>query len=79
MIELAEKVVTLARELFGYQGRAVRMQSTDKDYLLDNPNRRCPIIEKARSELGYNPSVQLDDGLRRSLLWYGGNRVAEEA
>jgi nucleoside-diphosphate-sugar epimerase len=55
------------------------MQSTDKDYLLDNPNRRCPIIEKARSELGYNPSVQLDDGLRRSLLWYGGNRVAEEA
>jgi UDP-glucuronate decarboxylase len=79
MIELAEKVAALGRELFGYQGQVVRKQSTDKDYLLDNPNRRCPIIEKARRELGYNPSIQLDEGLRRSLLWYGGNRVAEEA
>ncbi len=79
MIELAEKVVALGRELFGYQGQVVRKQSADKDYLLDNPNRRCPIIEKARRELGYNPSIQLDEGLRRSLLWYGGNRVAEEA
>ena len=79
MIELAEKVAALGRELFGYQGQVVRKQSSDKDYLLDNPNRRCPIIEKARRELGYNPSIQLDEGLRRSLLWYGGNRVAEEA
>lgn len=79
MNDLAGKVVALGRELFGYQGQVVHKQSTDKDYLLDNPNRRCPIIEKARRELGYNPSVQLDDGLRRSMLWYGGNRVAEDA
>jgi UDP-glucuronate decarboxylase len=79
MLELAEKVVTLGRELFGYRGRIIRQQSTDKDYLLDNPNRRCPTIEKARSGLGYNPSVSLDEGLKRSLLWYSGNRMAEEA
>lgn len=79
MLELAEKVVVLARNLFGYQGKVIRQQSADKDYLLDNPNRRCPVIEKARRELGYNPSISLDEGLKRSLLWYGGNRTAEEA
>ena len=79
MLELAEKVASLGREFFGYQGRVIRQASNDKDYLLDNPNRRCPIIEKARKELGYNPQILIDEGLRRSLLWYGGNRVAEDA
>src|SRR5271165_4172886 len=79
MLELAEKIVAQARVLFGYQGKIVRQQSADKDYLLDNPNRRCPIIDKARTELGYNPAIQIDEGLSRSLLWYAGNRIAEEA
>ena len=79
MLELAEKVVALGREFFGYQGRIIRQASNDKDYLLDNPNRRCPIIDKARTELGYNPQILVDEGLRRSLLWYGGNRIAEDA
>jgi nucleoside-diphosphate-sugar epimerase len=52
--------------------------SADKDYLVDNPNRRCPVIEKARTDLGFDPSVPLDEGLRRSMIWYGGNREAEE-
>jgi UDP-glucuronate decarboxylase len=79
MLELAQKLVALGSELFGYQGRVVRQESNDKDYLQDNPNRRCPIIEKARTELGYNPKILLDEGLRRTLLWYAGNRIAEEA
>ncbi len=79
MAELAERVVTLARELFGYQGRVVHQASQDREYLLDNPSRRCPVIEKARRELGYSPSISLDEGLRRTLLWYRGNLVAEEA
>ena len=78
MLELAEKVVSLGREFFGYKGKVIRQASTDKDYLLDNPNRRCPIIEKARQELGYNPQIAVDEGLRRSLLWYAGNPIAED-
>jgi nucleoside-diphosphate-sugar epimerase len=27
-------------------------------------------IEKARRDLGYQPKVGLDDGLRRTYLWY---------
>ena len=79
MAELADKAVALGQELFGYQGKVVRKASIDKDYLVDNPNRRCPIIQKARSELGYNPQVTLDEGLRRSFLWYSGNREASES
>ena len=59
-------------------GKVITQASKDKDYLIDNPNRRCPIIEKARTHLGYEPKVSLDDGLRRTLVWYSGNREAEE-
>jgi dTDP-glucose 4,6-dehydratase/UDP-glucuronate decarboxylase len=79
MSELASRLVDLGRELFGYSGKVVRHDSPDKDYLVDNPNRRCPVIEKARTDLGYDPRVTLDEGLRRSLVWYSGNREASEA
>jgi UDP-glucuronate decarboxylase len=75
---LAEHVIEMSKELFGYKGKLVCQVSDDKDYLTDNPNRRCPIIDKAQSELGYDPSIQLEEGLRRSLLWYAGNREAED-
>ena len=77
--DLAERVMGLASDLFNYKGKVVRQVSLDQDYLADNPNRRCPMIAKARAELGYNPSISLDEGLRRSLIWYYDNRDAEEA
>ena len=79
VIELADRAVALGKELFGYAGTVVRKESVDKDYIVDNPTRRCPVITKARAELGYDPKVRVDEGLRRSLLWYSGNRDAAEA
>jgi nucleoside-diphosphate-sugar epimerase len=76
---LAERMVALAHELFGYKGKVVRKSSSDEQYLVDNPNRRSPVIAKARVELGFDPQIAIDDGLRRSLLWYAGNREAAEA
>ena len=69
----------LGRELVGYTGKVVRESSTDKDYLVDNPSRRCPVITKARTELGYDPQVTIEEGLRRSMVWYSGNREASDA
>ena len=77
--KLADLVAALGRELFGYSGKIVRQQSADKDYLVDNPSRRCPVITKARPELGYDPQMTIEEGLRRSLIWYSGNREASEA
>jgi nucleoside-diphosphate-sugar epimerase len=67
---LAEMFVAAGRDLYGYEGRVVRQSSDDPNYLTDNPNRRCPDIGKARSDLGYDPTISLEDGLRRSLHWY---------
>ncbi|HEX8912449.1 MAG TPA: NAD-dependent epimerase/dehydratase family protein [Humisphaera sp.] len=78
MGDLARKVAALAGGLFGYRGKVVTQPSKDKDYLVDNPNRRSPIIEKARAHLGYDPKVTLEEGLRRTLVWYSENRTAEE-
>jgi nucleoside-diphosphate-sugar epimerase len=77
--ELAELIASLARDLFAYEGTVVHRASDEADYLVDNPSRRRPLIDKARDELGYQPRVGLDEGLRRSLLWYADNRGAAEA
>lgn len=78
MANLADRVVALGQQLFGYRGKVVRKESDDKAYLVDNPNRRCPIITKARTQLGYDPRISVDEGLKRTLLWYQDNKVAED-
>ena len=79
MADLAKRVVAIANDLFDYQGKVVLQQSEDADYLTDNPNRRCPVIKKAKKELDYSPGVDIDEGLRRALIWYGQNSMAVEA
>jgi nucleoside-diphosphate-sugar epimerase len=79
MAELADRLVELGRVHFGYGGAAVRRTSVERDYLVDNPTRRRPVIAKAREHLGYAPRIDLDEGLRRSLLWYTENRESAEA
>jgi dTDP-glucose 4,6-dehydratase/UDP-glucuronate decarboxylase len=67
---LAERMASVAKALWGYTGIVVHQRSPEQSYLTDNPNRRCPKITKARAELGYNPAVSLDEGIKRTLIWY---------
>jgi len=76
---LADRVVTIAADLFGYEGKVVLRQSADRAYLTDNPQRRRPSIDKARGELDYAPKIALDEGIRSSLIWYNENSEAEAA
>jgi len=32
--------------------------------------RRCLSIEKAKKELGFVPSITMEEGLRRTIEWY---------
>jgi dTDP-glucose 4,6-dehydratase len=34
---------------------------------------RIPSIEKARTLLGYSPSVDLREGIARTVAWYRGH------
>ena len=79
MKKLAEMVIESSSELFGYEGKLVFRKSNDKEYLTDNPNRRSPIITKARDHLNYNPTINIHDGLKRSLIWYKDNSEGIEA
>jgi dTDP-glucose 4,6-dehydratase/UDP-glucuronate decarboxylase len=72
--QLAHLIIESARQLFDYRGRVVVGDAQEADYLVDNPNRRCPVIDKARAELGYSPQVLVGDGIYRSLVWYSHNR-----
>ena len=79
MMQLAELLRDIAAEVLGYKGQVIRRSSTDREYLTDNPQRRCPSIAKARSELGFTPQIEIDEGLRRTLLWYNANRSGIDA
>jgi nucleoside-diphosphate-sugar epimerase len=79
MRKLAEIVADQAKSLFGYTGKVVLGKAKQSDYLIDNPNRRCPIITKSREHLDFQPRVLPEDGVRRSLIWYWHNRTAETA
>jgi nucleoside-diphosphate-sugar epimerase len=79
MGELADLVAGLGQRLFGYSGHVIRRTSREEEYLVDNPARRRPSIDKARGELGFEPRVRLDDGLERTLIWYAENSGGAEA
>lgn len=79
MADLARRITAAARDLLGYRGQVVHKANPEADYLVDNPNRRCPDVGKARAELGYEPRILVDEGLVRTLNWYAHNQVAEEA
>ena len=40
------------------------------DGRVDDPNRRCPDITKARTRLGWEPKVSLEDGLRMTIEYF---------
>lgn len=79
MKELAKRIAEIAKEKNGYEGEVIHKRSVDENYLVDNPNRRCPVIKKAQNELGYNPTIGLEDGLNRNFIWYKENQEAVEA
>ncbi len=36
----------------------------------DDPKRRCPDIEKAKSVLGWTPTTPLKDGLQKTIAYF---------
>ena len=42
-----------------------------KDLPADDPKRRCPDISKAKRLLGWYPRVDLEEGLQKTIEWFG--------
>jgi nucleoside-diphosphate-sugar epimerase len=71
MLQLASSMKDIYKTRTGQDTIIERQISKDKDYLVDNPNRRCPDITKARSKLNFNPSVSFEKGLENTMKYYG--------
>ena len=67
--ELADIYVRNGNKIYGYDGKVVLKVSEDKNYLVNNPQRRCPNIDKARKILNYNPEIQVTEGVERFLTY----------
>jgi UDP-glucuronate decarboxylase len=72
--ELASLFCEAGAEITGYRGTASFAKSPDPDYMTNNPNRRCPNIAKARTKLGYDPQVEVREGVRRYLRYLDHER-----
>lgn len=67
------EVARMMAEVAGPPAQPLEVQfrkSTDAEYLVDNPSRRCPDLTKVRMDVGYQPSVDLRTGLARTLEHY---------
>ncbi len=67
ILELAKIYKLHGSIIFNYSGEIIYEKSKDKDYMTDNPNRRCPSIEKAKSLLNYYPKIKVEEGILRFL------------
>ena len=65
--KLTEIFLLNGRKLFDYKGQVVFVSPEEKEFLRDNPQRRCPDISKAKSQLGYDPQIDIEDGVIRFL------------
>jgi UDP-glucuronate decarboxylase len=66
-------VARMMAEIAGPPGRPLEVKfgkSDDADYLVDNPNRRCPDLTKVMTDVGYEPAVDLRAGLARTFEYY---------
>jgi UDP-glucuronate decarboxylase len=47
----------------------------NKPLPIDDPRRRRPDISLAEARLGWKPTIALDEGLRRTVAYFGENGV----
>jgi UDP-glucuronate decarboxylase len=73
ILDLAYSVRKVAKKLTEYDGTVIFKKSDDPAYLIDNPNRRCPDLKKARSDLNYTAKISLELGLEKALKWHLDN------
>jgi UDP-glucuronate decarboxylase len=59
--ELAEKII----DLIGARSRLI-----EKPLPSDDPTQRCPDITLAREKLGWEPTIELEEGLKRTIPYF---------
>ena len=66
------RIITFCGEYIGHMTGKVTALNNDKYNIMRQRNWRCDITP-AREELGYEPKVQLEEGVKHSVKWYQEN------
>jgi UDP-glucuronate decarboxylase len=69
-LSMSRAAETMAEVAASKNVRVEYRVSADADYLTDNPQRRCPNLQKIGSATGFRPTVMLREGLERTLRSY---------
>lgn len=69
MLALAE---IISQEVFENKAKIQLIKYPDA-YPQDEPRRRCPSLNKIKSDLGYEPFISLRTGLKRTATWLRDN------
>ena len=72
MINLAELIC----EITGIS-KGVELVPYPSSYPEDEPNRRCPDIQKISNELSFQPQIHLEEGLKRFFDWSKQNYTSD--
>ena len=67
------RIITFCGEYIGHMTGKVTALNNDKYNIMKQRNWRCDITP-ARQELGYEPKVKLEEGVRKSIAWYKKNK-----
>lgn len=67
------RIITFFGEFAGHITGQVTALNNDKYNIMRQRNWRCDI-KPALQELGYEPKVKLEEGVRRSIQWYKENK-----
>ena len=70
MRALAKLVLKISKKNISYKKNIIFKKNIEKNYLIDNPDRRCPNMLKSKKELKFKAKVKLEEGLYKLLIYY---------
>jgi len=73
VLQFAKLFSRASNKIYKYTPKIIFKKNKDKDYLINNPNRRSPDISKARKLLKYHPKINTYNGIVNYLKFLKEN------
>lgn len=67
ILKFAEIYKEQGGKYLDYSGKIQFSPPPEKEYLIHNPNRRCPVITKAKNLLNFEPEIDVVEGVGKFL------------
>jgi UDP-glucuronate decarboxylase len=67
---LAKIALKVSKNIIFFNKKIIFKKNNEKNYLTDNPDRRCPNMKKSKKELKFRTKVKLEEGLSKLLIYY---------